>query len=74
MQQSDIAEAEDYIFEALRNGPRRVRDLAKGTAISLRTLERAGRRLGIRRSRVSEGGAWVWHLDAPARLFRSGPR
>ena len=71
MQQSGIAEAEDYIFEALSNGPRRVTDLARGTLIPLRTLQRAGLRLGIHRSRDGEGGSLDLALGYWSdRLFR----
>ena len=57
---SDIAEAEDYIREQLAQGPKLVRDLKKGTEINERTLQRAGKRVGISRSRDGENGPWRW--------------
>jgi hypothetical protein len=61
-QRSMIAEAESYLRTQLAGGPQPVSVLVKGTAITARTLRRAGQNLGITRSRNGENGFWIWSL------------
>jgi AAA domain-containing protein/CHC2-type zinc finger protein len=59
---SDIDEAEEFIREQLKNGPKRLRDLKSASGIPEWTLSRAARKVGIERSREGERGPWVWRL------------
>lgn len=69
-ERSAAQEAQDFLREALSDGPEAVADLRKqaGEAgLSWRTVERAKAALGVRAAREGEagkrgGGAWVWTL------------
>jgi RecA-family ATPase len=62
-QRSDIDEACDYLEQTLAAGPRKVRELEEGTDVHPRTLRRAAQKLGVRRTRDGERGAWIWELE-----------
>lgn len=68
-EKSKVEEAEEFLFEALANGPRPSKDIfdeAEAEKISESTLRRAKRRLPIRKQRYTEGnkgqGRWEWGL------------
>jgi len=59
--------AELYIRIELSTGPKPFSDLRRGTTISERSLQAAGKLIGVRRTRAGESGAWIWSLPpAPA--------
>jgi DNA repair protein RadA/Sms len=60
---SDIAEAVDVLRERLSLGQTNPKEFAKETGIPLRTLQRAAKRLRVKRSRDGESGPWFWSLD-----------
>lgn len=60
-----VAEATDWLREALAAGPvaaQEVKRRAAGDGIALRTLDRAKTRLGVRAAPDGYRGPWVWHL------------
>ena len=59
---SDIAEAVDFLREQLSTGPKSPKDLKNKSGIHLRTLERAVRKIGVKRTRDGESGPWLWSL------------
>lgn len=59
---SDIALAEDYLLEKLANGPRRMKELENESGFNRRTLQRAGRNIGLKRNRDGAHGPWLWSL------------
>jgi hypothetical protein len=61
-ERSDIDEACDYLIENLTGGPKKVKELQDGTELHPRTLRRAAQKLGLKRSRDGERGAWIWEL------------
>ena len=65
---SKLSEAEAFVCEQLAAGPKSFRDIEAAAAhISTRTLQAAGQRLKVARTRAGEGGAWIWSLPpAPA--------
>jgi hypothetical protein len=62
MERSDIERALDYLRTALGDGGKPFRELTEGIDVGERTLQRAGERLGIIRTRAGESGAWIWSL------------
>jgi hypothetical protein len=71
---SAIASAEKYLREQLADGPKLFRDLLNASnGIHERTLERAGQRLAVVRSRASASGPWVWRLNQADHLFPPSP-
>jgi hypothetical protein len=64
-ERSDLEEACDYLKQALARGPRKVKELEDGTCVHTRTLQRAAQKLGVKRTRDGERGAWVWELPRP---------
>ena len=65
---SKLSEAEAFVCEQLAAGPKSFREIEAAAArISTRTLQAAGQRLKVARTRAGEGGAWIWSLPpAPA--------
>ena len=61
-ERSDIDEACDYLEQSLASGPRKIKELEDGTDVHTRTLRRAAQKLGVKRTRDGERGAWVWEL------------
>jgi hypothetical protein len=61
-ERSDIDEACDYLNESLADGPRKVKELEDATALHRRTLQRAAKKLRVKRTRDGERGPWVWEL------------
>jgi hypothetical protein len=59
---SDIAEAVDFLRSHLSDGPKPQKDLEAESGIPERTLQRAFKRLGGKRSRSGERGPWLWSL------------
>jgi len=56
------ADAETFIRQALADGPKFFNDLVRASGIPKRTVERAGRNLGVIRNRNSEHGPSLWAL------------
>jgi hypothetical protein len=52
----------EWLKGELASGPQMQTDLVARSAFEERTLQRAGKALGIRRSRVGDGGPWQWEL------------
>ncbi|PIR48109.1 hypothetical protein COU80_06065 [Candidatus Peregrinibacteria bacterium CG10_big_fil_rev_8_21_14_0_10_55_24] len=68
-EKSALEEAEEYLKEELRDGPKRARELyadAKDAGISERTLKRAKANLNIERTKDGFGkdGFWSWQLPS----------
>jgi hypothetical protein len=62
-----IHKAGEFIIQQLRCGPAQATDVfeaAKREGISLRTIKRAKRAIGVRarKSRGTTHGAWMWEL------------
>jgi RecA-family ATPase len=68
-----ISEAEQFLHEELKNGPRPVRELielAKNQVnLSERTLQRAKERLGIVATKAGFGDGWVWQFPFNSNSF-----
>jgi hypothetical protein len=64
-ERSEIDEASNYLEQTLADGPRKVKELEEGTDVHRRTLQRAAQKLGVKRTRDGERGAWVWELPRP---------
>lgn len=62
--ETQIGRAQKYLLTALADGPHPVTALVEGSdgEFSLQVLNKAGKELGIRKSRKGESGAWVWGL------------
>ncbi len=60
---SDVAEAVDFLLEQLSTGQKLVKELQ--TEFPIHTLQRAAKRIGIKRSREGERGSWLWSLKRP---------
>ena len=56
------ADAETFIRQALADGPKFFNDLVRASGIPKRTVQRAGRNLGVIRNRNSEHGPSLWAL------------
>lgn len=64
-----LAEAKDFLREALSNGPIPATDIvrdAKGVGISETTLRRAGTAIGVEAKKQSFSGKWEWSLPKAA--------
>jgi hypothetical protein len=61
-ERSEIDEACNYLEQTLADGPRKVKELEEGTDVHRRTLQRAAQKLGVKRTRDGERGAWVWEI------------
>jgi hypothetical protein len=59
---SDIAEAVDFLQQQLSGGSKLQKDMEAESGFSERTLQRAFKRLGGKRSRNGERGPWLWSL------------
>jgi hypothetical protein len=59
---SEIARAMDFLKAELANGPKLQKEVVEQSEFSERTLQRAAKRLGIKRSRDGERGPWHWSL------------
>jgi hypothetical protein len=60
--------ADEWLFDQLRNGPIRVRDLqvaARAAGVAWRTVERAKVQRGVRASLVGYGQAGHWYWELP---------
>lgn len=60
---SAVAEAADFLREQLSTGQKLVKELEK--EFPIHTLQRAARKVGIKRSRDGERGSWLWSLKQP---------
>ena len=69
MERSDIGKAEDFIRTQLASGPKFARDVISASGIPERTVQRAARSLGVRRSREGQRGRWIWRLPEADHLF-----
>ena len=59
-----VGEAETFLHEELRNGPRAAREmieLARQLGIHPKTLERAREKRGIVTSKAGKDAGWMWH-------------
>jgi hypothetical protein len=59
-----VAEAETFLHEELKNGPRAEREmieLARQLGIHPKTLERAREKRGIVTSKAGKDAGWIWH-------------
>jgi hypothetical protein len=59
---SDSAAAVDFLLERLSAGPKSAKDLENESGLHLRTLERAARKICVKRTRDGESGPWLWSL------------
>ena len=59
---SDIACAVDFLKAELANGPRLQKELVNQSGLGERTLQRAARRISVKRERDGERGPWLWSL------------
>jgi hypothetical protein len=59
---SEISSAENYLREALGQGPMLQKSLVANCGYSERTLQRAGERIGVKRERMGERGSVIWKL------------
>lgn len=62
--ETQVGRAQKYLLTTLADGPQPVNALVEGSEgeFSLQVLNKAGKELGIRKSRNGESGAWVWGL------------
>jgi hypothetical protein len=60
---SDTASAVDFLRGELENGPRLQKELVKAGEFTERTLQRAAKKVGVKREREGERGAWLWRLS-----------
>jgi hypothetical protein len=59
-----VGEAETFLHEELKNGPRAAREmieLARQLGIHPKTLERAREKRGIVTSKAGKDAGWMWH-------------
>uniref|UniRef100_E6QL81 Uncharacterized protein n=1 Tax=mine drainage metagenome TaxID=410659 RepID=E6QL81_9ZZZZ len=59
-----VGEAETFLHEELKNGPRAAREiieLARQLGIVVETLERARDKRGIVTSKAGKDAGWMWH-------------
>jgi hypothetical protein len=59
---TEIAEACDYLLDQLASGPKSQKELEVGSGSTERTLQRAAKRVGVKRSRDGERDPWIWSL------------
>jgi AAA domain/DnaB-like helicase N terminal domain len=59
---STLEAAQEFLQEALADGPRRAKELEAESGFSERTLQRAAEKLRLRRTREGERGPVLWHL------------
>lgn len=59
---SDIACAVDYLEAELASGPRFQKELVERSEFPERTLQRAARRIAVKKDRDGERGPWRWSL------------
>jgi hypothetical protein len=59
---TQIESAKDYLYEALKEGPRLVNTLVNDE-FSLKVLQKAGKELGLKKTRDGESGVWRWALS-----------
>ncbi len=60
---TEIAEACDYLRGQLASGPKLQKELEAGSGFTERTLQRAAKRIDVKRSRDGERGPWLWSLQ-----------
>jgi archaellum biogenesis ATPase FlaH len=73
-ERSKVEEAKSFLEDTLSHGPRassEVEKEAKGAGIAQTTLRRARTALGVKPTKASFGGGWIWSL--PARRCSSNP-
>ena len=73
---SALAEAMDWLRDALRGGPRpakETKDEAQKAGIALRTLDRAKAKLQVEAGPDGFEGPWVWRLPDGASARQSAP-
>lgn len=61
--QSEVARAVGYLKIALSAGPKLQKELVAQSGFEEWTLQRASRKLSIRKGRMGQGGPWVWSLE-----------
>jgi len=59
---SDIACAVDFLKNELASGPKLQKELVSQSGLGERTMQRAARKLSVKREREGERGAWLWSL------------
>lgn len=60
---TQLDEAREYLREALKDGPKLVREELEGDApVPLHVLQKASKEMNLRKKRRGEGGPWVWAL------------
>jgi hypothetical protein len=60
---SDISRAVDYLKSEMASGPKLQKELVDISEFSERTLQRAARKVGVKRQRDGEHGPWLWSLS-----------
>jgi hypothetical protein len=63
MPMNNVGEAETFLHEELKNGPRGAREmieLARQLGISVKTWERAREKRGIVTSKTRKDAGWIW--------------
>jgi hypothetical protein len=59
---SEIARAVDFLTAELANGPKLQKELVEQSEFSERTLQRAARKVSVKKEREGERGPWRWSL------------
>jgi hypothetical protein len=59
---SDIACAIDFLQAELASGPRLQKELVQQSGLGERTLQRAARKMGLKKQRAGEHGPWLWSI------------
>ncbi|WP_158943144.1 AAA family ATPase [Granulicella sp. S190] len=67
---TQVDDAEDYLREALADGPKFINDLVKNSGFNKNALDRASVRGGIKKTRKGESGPWLWELNPPSKFSR----
>jgi hypothetical protein len=62
---SDIVCAVDFLTAELASGPKPQKDLVQVSGLGERTMQRAARKLRVKRERDGERGPWLWSLRQP---------
>lgn len=68
------AEADKFLRDLLANGPMSANDAitdGDGAGYSKRTMQRAAKRIGVKRHKDGMQGGWVWALDGVPKVSRS---
>jgi hypothetical protein len=79
--ETQVGRAQNYLIAALASGPQPVMDLVEGSngEFSLEVIQKAGKELGVTKSREGESGPWVWAMRQRkfakgTRAMRAGPK